>query len=45
MSKKYGTKKGKEENSLENLGNTNLIDTSVYKGLILNYGMIWNRMG
>ena len=42
---KFTTKKQrKQENSLENLGNTNLIDTSVYKGLMLIYGMIWNRI-
>ena len=29
---------------MENIGNTNLIDTSVYNGLMLNSGMIWNRI-
>ena len=42
---KFTTKKQrKQENSLENLGNTNLIDTSVYNGLMLNSGIIWNRI-
>ena len=41
----FTTKKHrKQEDSLETLGNNNLLDTSVYKGLMLNYGIIWNRI-
>ena len=29
---------------MEHLGNTKLTKTSVYKGLILDYGIIWNSM-
>jgi len=42
---KFTTKKHrKQEDSLETLGNNNLLDTSVYKGLMLNYGIIWDRI-
>jgi hypothetical protein len=41
----FTTKKHrKQEDSLETLGNNNLLDTSVYKGLMLNYGIIWDRI-
>jgi len=29
---------------MEHLGNTKLSKTSVYKGLLLDYGIIWNSM-
>ena len=35
---------GKWKNQMEHLGNTKLIKTSAYKGLLLAFGIIWNSM-
>ena len=42
--KNTNKKRGKCENWMEHLGNTKLTETSVYKGLLLDRGIIWNSL-
>ena len=42
--KNTNKKRGKCENWMEHLGNTKLTKTSVYSGLMLIIGIIWNSI-
>ena len=42
--KNTNKKCGKCKNWMEQLGNSKLIKTCVYKALLLDYGIIWNSM-
>ena len=43
INKNTNKKRGKLKNWKEQLGKTKLIKSGVYKVLLLNYGVIWNR--